>query len=105
MEQLALLPEAHGNAVTLDGMKRFVKNHTLDTRRSMKLMAQTMRCCWFDLFFLDVRTCDIIMYEPRADMDDVNFGSIARRYWEMIMISYRGQRGQQGCSEEQEVRI
>jgi len=78
-EQLVGVPTAHGNDSTSDGMKRLVKNHTDETRRSMMDIAQTILCCWFDRFFLDVRTWVIIIDDPRADSDDVNFGRMARK--------------------------
>ena len=80
-EQLALLPVAQGNSSTSvsAGMKRLVRNHTEDTITSMQLMAQTMRCCWFERFFLLMTTWDMIIQEPSAESADVNFGSIAKR--------------------------
>lgn len=78
-EQEVGVPTAHGNDSTSEGIKRLVKNQTDETRRSMTDMAQTILCCWFDRFFLDVSTWVIIMYDPRADRDDVNFGRTARK--------------------------
>mmetsp|Transcript_11153 Transcript_11153/g.16748 ORF Transcript_11153/g.16748 Transcript_11153/m.16748 type:complete len:92 (+) Transcript_11153:148-423(+) len=77
-EQEVGFPTAQGNDLTSEGINRLVKNHTEETRRSMTDMTQIIRCCWLDRFFLDVSTWDIIMDDPRADRDDVNFGRMAR---------------------------
>lgn len=79
-EQEALFPVAQGNSAMFDGMKRLVKNQTVDTMTSMQLIAHTIRCCLLALFFFDINTWEMIMQLPNADSDDVNFGSIANRY-------------------------